>query len=66
MQTDPQLAVVRKGDIIEFYNTVFIPEAKALLLGVNAGRLPLRKPPGEPAYKTQEFLHLREPATGQW
>ena len=51
MQTDPELAVVRTGDIIEFYNAVFIPEAKDLLLGVGAGRLPPEAPPSGSSLK---------------
>lgn len=47
LQTDPQLTVHKTGDVIEFYNAVFVPEAKALLMRVSRGDQPLHSPPGE-------------------
>ena len=47
VQTDPQLAVQRTGDVIEYYNAAFIPVAKTLLIRVGAGKQPLKSPPGE-------------------
>jgi retinoblastoma-like protein 1 len=50
-QTDPELEVKQQGDIIEFYNKVFVPEIKAFLLSlktrspaVSAGPSPMKSP----------------------
>jgi retinoblastoma-like protein 1 len=33
-QTDPELEVTRRGDVIQFYNQVFVPEVKSRLLAL--------------------------------
>ena len=51
-QTDPELEVKQQGDIIEFYNKVFVPEIKAFLLSLkslnlpSAGPSPMKSPNG--------------------
>lgn len=53
-QTDPELEVKQQGDIIEFYNKVFVPEIKAFLLSLksrspaSAGPSPMKSPSGGP------------------
>ncbi len=47
-QTDPQLAVQKMGDVIEYYNATFIPVAKSLLMRIGAGKQALKSPPGMP------------------
>ena len=37
-QTDPELEVLHKGDIISFYNQVFVPEVKSFLLSLKHER----------------------------
>ncbi|KAK9815768.1 hypothetical protein WJX72_009183 [[Myrmecia] bisecta] len=45
-QSEPDLQVQKTGDVIEFYNAVFIPTIKAFLLKVGTKQAPLTKPPG--------------------
>lgn len=44
---DAQLACLQAGNIIQFYNAVFIAAAKHALLAVTSGRMPLSAPPRE-------------------
>ncbi len=44
---DPRLACLQAGNIIQFYNGVFIAAAKHVLMDVSDGRLPLSHPPRE-------------------
>ncbi|KAK9837434.1 hypothetical protein WJX81_002188 [Elliptochloris bilobata] len=43
--TDPDLQVVKTGDVIEFYNAVFIPAVKAFVLRLGSGKAALVRPP---------------------
>ena len=40
-QSEPELAVSQTGDIIEFYNTVFIPTVKPFVLQLGQKKAPL-------------------------
>ena len=42
-QSEPDMAVTKTGDIIEFYNTVFIPTVKQFVLQLGQKKAPLVK-----------------------
>ena len=63
-QTDPELEVKQQGDIIEFYNKVFVPEIKAFLLSLksrspaSAGPSPMKSPNGPQTANTAPMSPL--------
>lgn len=46
--SDFDVQVERSGDVIEFYNNVFIPSVKVFLLHLSQRRIPIIPPPKLP------------------
>lgn len=55
--------VERSGDVIEFYNIVFIPSVKAFLLHLSQRSIPILRPPKmpQPGSASYSFLFLPFP-----
>ena len=59
-QSDPDLMVSRTGDIIEFYNAVFIPTVKSFVLKLGSRKAQLIRSAAFPLARIQAFtLSLR-------
>ena len=62
----PDLTPLRTGDIIEFYNSVFVGAARGALLALGSGRLPLLPAPARRAASAGAPPPAPPPSPGVW